>query len=231
MCIYCGTKKYRKIYELHFGPIPKDSDGRTYDIHHIDGNHYNNSPDNLQAVTIQEHYDIHYKQEDYFACHRMSKRMNLAPEEISILGSMAQRKRVESGTHNFLGPDNNKKKIDDGTHNFLGESNPVYKRIANGTHNFLDPLFIENQSKVMTKRNAEQIANKTHHFLGGEIARKTQRKKVENGTHHFCGESNPGKMQWTCEHCGRSGKGKSNFTRSHGDNCKFRCEPQDHEAC
>jgi hypothetical protein len=51
---------FRKIYEDYFGPIPKDSDGRSYDIHHIDGDHSNNHPSNLKAVTIQEHYDIHY---------------------------------------------------------------------------------------------------------------------------------------------------------------------------
>ena len=64
MCIYCGTNKYRKIYESHNGPIPKEDNGRSYEIHHIDGNHFNNDPSNLKAVSIQEHYDIHYSQGD-----------------------------------------------------------------------------------------------------------------------------------------------------------------------
>ena len=68
MCIYCATDNYRKIYETHYGPIPIDEEGRTFDIHHIDGNHSNNSPQNLKAVTIKEHYDIHYLQEDWSAC-------------------------------------------------------------------------------------------------------------------------------------------------------------------
>ena len=51
---------YRKIYEDHYGQIPLDEEGRSYDIHHIDGNHNNNDISNLKAVTIQEHYDIHY---------------------------------------------------------------------------------------------------------------------------------------------------------------------------
>jgi len=34
MRIY-SHKFYRKIYEQHYGPIPVDSDGRTYEIHHI----------------------------------------------------------------------------------------------------------------------------------------------------------------------------------------------------
>lgn len=52
MCMYCGTNKYRKIYVNHFGPIPKDITGRSYEIHHIDGNHLNNDPNNLKAVSI-----------------------------------------------------------------------------------------------------------------------------------------------------------------------------------
>ena len=64
MCIYCGTNKYRKIYEHHHGLIPKEENGRTYEIHHIDGNHSNNNPSNLTAVTLQDHYDIHYSQQD-----------------------------------------------------------------------------------------------------------------------------------------------------------------------
>jgi len=67
MRIY-SHKFYRKIYEQHHGPIPVESDGRTYEIHHIDGDHNNNDPGNLKAVTVKEHYNIHYAQGDYNAC-------------------------------------------------------------------------------------------------------------------------------------------------------------------
>jgi len=59
MTIY-NTTNYRKIYEQYYGPIPRDEQGRSYEIHHIDGNHSNNDPTNLKCVSIQEHYDIHY---------------------------------------------------------------------------------------------------------------------------------------------------------------------------
>ena len=52
MCIYCGTNKYRKIYENHYGTIPKDENGRSYEIHHIDVNHSNNDLHNLKLVSI-----------------------------------------------------------------------------------------------------------------------------------------------------------------------------------
>lgn len=102
MCIYCGTNKYRKIYENHYGTIPKDNDGRKYEIHHIDGNKQNNNPTNLKCVSIQEHYDIHFSQGDWSACFMMADRMKLSTQEKSILSSKAQRFRVEQGTHHFL---------------------------------------------------------------------------------------------------------------------------------
>ena len=92
---------YRKIYEQHYGPIPKDNDGRTYEVHHIDGNHKNDSPENLIAVSIQEHYNIHYKQGDWAACHRIAVKMKLSHQEISELATKNNLKRVADGTHPF----------------------------------------------------------------------------------------------------------------------------------
>jgi hypothetical protein len=98
MRIY-SHKIYRKIYQDHYGPIPKEADGRSYEIHHIDGDHNNNNPSNLKAVTLQEHYDIHYAQGDYNSCLLMSFRINLNPEELSALRSKAAYERVANGTH------------------------------------------------------------------------------------------------------------------------------------
>jgi len=53
---------YRKIWEEINGPIPKDSSGRTFDIHHIDGNRKNNSIENLICLSIEDHFKIHLKQ-------------------------------------------------------------------------------------------------------------------------------------------------------------------------
>ena len=115
---------HRKIYEQHFGPIPKDANGRSYEIHHIDGNHHNNDPSNLQCVTIQEHYDIHYSQGDWAACHRMSARMQLTPSEISNLSKKSNQHRIDCGTHHFLGGAIQKSRVDAGTHPFVGPGAP-----------------------------------------------------------------------------------------------------------
>lgn len=115
---------YRKIYESHNGPIPIDDNGRTYEIHHKDGDHKNLSPDNLIAVTLQEHYDIHYSQGDYGACFYMAKRLKISPGEKSELARKAALKRVAAGTHNLVGDSNpvhktNKEKLENGTHIML----------------------------------------------------------------------------------------------------------------
>lgn len=229
MCIYCGTKKYRKIYELHSGFIPKDEDGRTFDIHHIDGNHNNNSPENLKAVSIKEHYDIHYARGDYNACHRLSKRAKMTPEEISYVGTLAQKKRVSEGTHNFLGPENNRRKIENGTHPFVGP-HLNRRKLEEGTHTFLQPDFIEENRARSRQRCLKMVAEGTHIFVTNNPAKTLVKKRVEDGKHHFV-TNNPAKVQWTCSHCNVSGKGKSNFTRHHGNNCKsIRCEPLDREV-
>lgn len=89
MSIYTNNIYHRKIYEEYCGPIPKDAEGRSYEIHHIDGNHNNNNIFDLQCVSIQEHYNIHYSQGDYKACLLMSKRMKISPEEKSRLAKIA----------------------------------------------------------------------------------------------------------------------------------------------
>ena len=141
MCTYCTTNNYRKIYENHIGPIPYDSDGRSYDIHHIDNDHSNNDPNNLIAVTVQEHYDIHYSQGNYGACRLIKQqRMYLSPEERSHLSSKLAIQRSENGTHPFLGGEIQRIRIENGTHNFLSgeiQRKSNQKRLTNKTHNFL----------------------------------------------------------------------------------------------
>ena len=88
MTIY-SSSNHRKIYETFVGPIPKDQYGRSYEIHHIDGNHNNNDLNNLLCVTIEEHYAIHLAQGDYKACLIMSQRMKITPEEKSYLAKLS----------------------------------------------------------------------------------------------------------------------------------------------
>ena len=47
-------RDHRFIYRKLFGKIPKD-----FDIHHLDGNHYNNVPSNLECISHSEHSTLH----------------------------------------------------------------------------------------------------------------------------------------------------------------------------
>lgn len=53
---------YRKLWESTYGDIPKDDKGRSYEIHHKDGNRKNNELSNLMCVSLDEHYEIHSRQ-------------------------------------------------------------------------------------------------------------------------------------------------------------------------
>ena len=92
---------YRKIYESYYGSIPKDSQGRTYEIHHIDGDRSNNTITNLLCVSIHDHYAIHYSQGDWWACYLIAQRMQIDPGLQRLLARKHARARVEQGTHNF----------------------------------------------------------------------------------------------------------------------------------
>ena len=54
--------RYREIWEKEHGTIPCDKFGRTFDIHHIDGNRKNNNINNLMCLSIEDHYKIHLSQ-------------------------------------------------------------------------------------------------------------------------------------------------------------------------
>lgn len=214
---------YRKIYTEHYGPIPKDSAGRQYDIHHIDGNSHNNEPCNLKAVSIQEHYDIHHYQEDWGACLAIARRMKKSPELISELARRNALARVANGTNPFVGGElahiTNKRRVKDGTHNFLGPENNR-KKVEAGTHHFLG-------GEIQSKSNQRRLKNGTHHLLGGAQQRalvasgrhpfqnkELHKRMIQDGTHHSC-------QILTCPHCGIVGKG-SVMKRWHFTNCKIK---------
>lgn len=137
-------KNYRKIYKQHHGSIPKDSQGRSCEIHHIDGDHTNNDIANLKLVTIEEHYELHKSQGDWVSCFMIAQRMNLSPKELSEVASrsasITNATRVANGTHVFLNREaakqRNLKRIAEGTHNLISDLNPVYNLIKQGKHHF-----------------------------------------------------------------------------------------------
>lgn len=87
---------YRKIWEQHNNKtIPEG-----YDIHHIDGNRKNNHPDNLLCVSIEEHLEIHKKQNDWGAVQAIFARMKNR-DGITDAARKFQLEKLKENTHNF----------------------------------------------------------------------------------------------------------------------------------
>ena len=235
MTIYT-SKNYRKIYEQYYGPIPKDDTGRSYDIHHIDGNHNNNNPVNLKAVTLQEHYDIHYARGDWAACHRIAARLTLAPDLISELSKKAQLNRVKNGTHPFQtradGSNLQTDLVNAGKHHLLKRpdgSSVVGDLVKEGRHHLLKQADGTSLGSIRTQAGlnlfskradgssvaSDLVKSGRHHWLKREDGTTIQTDRIKNGTH-------PSQAKWTCKHCNKTGKSKTNYTRWHGDNCKTK---------
>lgn len=92
---------YRKIYEQHHGiKLAKGME-----IHHIDGDSTNNSIENLQAVTTEEHYKIHRDQGDYFAAMMLARKLGKKDKKLREKWRQAckevQEHLLTIGQHNF----------------------------------------------------------------------------------------------------------------------------------
>ena len=164
---------YRKIWEEHHQTeIPIDENGKSFEIHHIDGNKNNNSIENLACVQIQKHYDIHYEQGDWGACLRIAQRMNVSKETMKELNILQNKVRIENGTHPLLRKNRSEKNIKN-----LNERNKkrVQERRDQGLLLFQDKDF----QNEMRKR---AYANGKHPFENG-----LQKKLVSEGKHHLLG--------------------------------------------
>lgn len=92
-------KDYRKIYEHQYecSLLPG------IDIHHIDGNHSNNDPLNLQPVLLEEHYNIHKDQKDYYAAYLIGRRMKIKPKDWAQMAKENGRKSAIQNRDNGIG--------------------------------------------------------------------------------------------------------------------------------
>jgi hypothetical protein len=213
MCIYCGTGKYRKIYENHHGPIPKDDGGRSYEIHHIDGNHKNNTPENLKCLTIQEHYDIHFSQKDYGACFKISKRMQMSKNEKSELARLHAYNRVANGSHPFL--------------DSVKQSERAKDRVKLGKCVFTDPNWQkQNQRKILEQgKHPSQLSWTCEHCGTSGKGKGNYTRLHGNNCPSLTGlpRKKPAIFlnSYICEHCGTESNA-GNHKQHHGSNCKSR---------
>lgn len=92
-------KDYRKIYERYY----ECSLLQGIDIHHIDGDHSNNDPLNLQAVSLEEHYNIHKEQKEYYASYLIGRRLKIKPEDWEQMAKENGRKSAIQNRDNGVG--------------------------------------------------------------------------------------------------------------------------------
>jgi len=191
--------KQAKIWKQHFGVIPKDEFGRSYEIHHIDGNPNNNNIDNLKAVSIHEHYEIHRDNGDYGAAFIIARRMKSKPEDIAEVARLGALKRVEAGTHNFQDP-NFPRSLD---HN---KGYVVAKNIS--TNEYVRVTKEEfNSSDILVGSNKNRKQNKVHTNRGHNKGKNWSQKEKRTNT-------------VTCPHCNKSGDA-SGMIRWHFERCKY----------
>lgn len=182
---------HRKIYKEYHGNIPVDNTGRTYDIHHIDGDRSNNDIDNLVALTIEEHYNLHLNQGDTQAAAAIMMRLNKSSNEISRLNSIAAQQRVSNRNHPWLGDGSYQRE----QQNILKERGNYYQYsqqhkdmisnrnkdyVARGVHNFQTV----DARQTVSDRNKKNIENGTHPFVNGAGA-KSSCARIKDGSHHF----------------------------------------------
>jgi hypothetical protein len=196
-----------------------DQDGRSYDIHHIDGDRTNNSILNLVALSIQDHFDVHYIQGDWRACTKIAQKMKLSHEEISMLVSKQQKERIANGTHNWVGGEKQKKHqrelVASGRHHFLNsevQSKINYLKVKNGTNSWAGQKGSEQSKAVQAKR----IAEGTHHFLGKN---NPVYKQIEEGRHPLALYAKNQKKQ-TCPKCHKTMNIGNYVKWNHGEKCE-----------
>lgn len=212
---------YRKIWEDANGPIPYDSAGRKMEIHHRDGDRNNNDLENLQLLTINDHYNIHYEQNNWAACQSIANRMKILPKEKSKLCSELAKKRFEDGTHHFLDPEFIKEDSIRKSLRNKGSGNPMYgrkvsiettikrseshkKRVVQGIHH----LQSDEHKERMKLKAIGELKNGTHVFQQEENRQKAKeihKKMLENKKHPFNSSSriDPNKIKKWCSVCNK----------------------------
>lgn len=192
------NRTHIRVWMSVHGKIPKDEDGRSYEIHHIDGNPLNNSIDNLLCLSIKQHYELHVSQKDYGGAFLIANRMKTPPSDIAEIASKAMKIRVLMGTHNFLDPNFNRS-ID---------------------HNIGHVVAIDTRTNT-TVRITKIEFDTNDFYVGVNTGRKqksihTNRGKNKGKTWSIKNKEVPNKQ---CKYCSFVGRG-SHVSRFHNERCK-----------
>ena len=91
----------RKLWIKHHGPISQDEFGLPFEIHHTDGNPFNNVIENLVCLSVHEHYEIHFWQNDWAACGLILGKLQASPQDIKEMCRLAGEMRSGANHQNY----------------------------------------------------------------------------------------------------------------------------------
>lgn len=161
-------KNHRHVWIKHYGSIPYDENGQTYEIHHIDGNKDNNDISNLLCLSIREHSQIHFNKGEYAAAYAILKRSK------GIIENFTGWKHTEES----------KKKISDST---SGDKNPMYGRTREdrkGKGYWLGKKQPKELVEKRVKKNTGQKRPKQSETLKGRYVGELNPMYGVNGKNH-----------------------------------------------
>jgi group I intron endonuclease len=120
-------KTHRRVWIEHYGEIPVDENGQSYEIHHINKNHQDNNIENLMCLSIRDHFKIHYDQGDMWACQKILSRMAGSKDELFEKYSDFSLKGPNHPMYGRAHTDEAKKKIGlSSSQRNSGSGNPMY---------------------------------------------------------------------------------------------------------
>ena len=189
---------HRKIWEDANGPIPLDEFGRSYHIHHIDGDPTNNELSNLLCLSPNDHFELHRSQCDYGAVFLlMSNHLSLSAEERSDIISKANSNRWKNYS------DVERKSIINKNRN-SNKSTWSSEKLRRETG-----IKISESHAARTKEQKEQES----------LLRSSSIKSAWKSS-SFDAQREHMSTKVVCPHCGKEGQ-KAAMSRYHFDRCKY----------
>ena len=174
-------KPHRKVWHDHYGDIPLDENGVTFEIHHINSDHNDNRIDNLLCLSIEDHYQLHYEQGDYYACASLLKRIK---HNVDVFEGKQSDLIYAKENHPMYGKNHSEEarsKISKNHSNVKGDNNPMFGR---------------SHSEESIRKMKE---GKKGQGLGIPKSEETKLRMSQAVKHK------------TCPHCGKTAKGNSMF--------------------
>ena len=207
-----NDQPHRRAWKRHYGRFPRCG----YHLHHVDGDSNNNSVSNLVELTPQQHFEVHYHQQDWYACIKLSSAAKVTPELLADIQRRHGRRCFEKklGIHD---PSFDKAA---NTKRMWKENPPGRKPVTNGIATI--KLRTEEDVRAFLETNTEwrkglppssKIGLRlSKRRIDTEEAKELAATRLARGTHNFT-------QPLICPHCNTQGKG-SVMNRWHFNNCK-----------